>query len=70
MMGDGSIHECSFAQNCVRICPKKIPLTTSISHVYGRVMQQAFVDFFSQVKAAQRDKMEERNLAYTTRCQS
>jgi hypothetical protein len=52
MMGDGSIHECSFAQNCVRICPKKIPLTTLISHVYGQVMQQAFVDFFSQVKAA------------------
>lgn len=46
MMGDGGIHECSFAQNCVRICPKKIPLTTSISHVYGQVMQQAFVDFF------------------------
>jgi succinate dehydrogenase / fumarate reductase, iron-sulfur subunit len=46
MMGDGGIHECSFAQNCVRICPKKNPLTTSISHVYGRVMQQAFIDFF------------------------
>lgn len=46
MMGDGGIHECSFAQNCVRICPKGIPLTTSISSVYGQVVKQALVDFF------------------------
>lgn len=46
MMADGGIHECSFAQNCVRICPKGIPLTTSISNVYGQVVKQALVDFF------------------------
>ncbi len=39
MMGDGGIHECSYAQNCVRICPKHIPLTTSISIVYGQAMR-------------------------------
>jgi len=46
MMGDGGIHECSFAQNCVKICPKGIPLTTSISKVYGQVVKQTLTDFF------------------------
>jgi succinate dehydrogenase / fumarate reductase, iron-sulfur subunit len=46
MMGDGGIHECSFAENCVKICPKGIPLTTSISKVYGQVIKQALTDFF------------------------
>jgi succinate dehydrogenase / fumarate reductase iron-sulfur subunit len=46
MMGDGGIHECSYAQNCVRICPKGIPLTTSISVVYGQVMRKAIIDLF------------------------
>jgi succinate dehydrogenase / fumarate reductase iron-sulfur subunit len=46
MMGDGGIQECSYAQNCVRICPKGIPLTTSISDVYGQTVKQALLDFF------------------------
>lgn len=46
LMGDGGIHECSYAQNCVRICPKGIPLTTSISIVYGQVMKKAIIDLF------------------------
>ncbi len=44
LMGDGGVHECAYAQNCVRICPKNIPLTTSISVVYGQVMAQAIGD--------------------------
>ena len=47
-MGDGAIHECSYAQNCVQICPKNIPLTTSISNVYGQVMRQAIGDLLQQ----------------------
>jgi succinate dehydrogenase / fumarate reductase iron-sulfur subunit len=46
MMGDGGIQECSYAQNCVRICPKGIPLTTSISNVFGQTVKQALLDFF------------------------
>ncbi len=46
LMGDGGIHECAYAQNCVQICPKNIPLTTSISIVYGQVMKQAIGDLF------------------------
>ncbi len=46
LMGDGGIHECAYAQNCVQICPKNIPLTTSISIVYGQAMKQALFDLF------------------------
>jgi hypothetical protein len=45
---DGGIHECSYAQNCVRICPKDIPLTTSISNIYGQAVKQALLDFFRE----------------------
>jgi succinate dehydrogenase / fumarate reductase, iron-sulfur subunit len=46
LMGDGGIQECGYAQNCVEICPKDIPLTRSISEVGGAVMQQALGDLF------------------------
>jgi succinate dehydrogenase iron-sulfur subunit len=48
MMGDGGIHECGYAQNCVEICPKDIPLTRSIAEVGGQVILQAFKDFFTR----------------------
>lgn len=31
IMGEGGIEDCGNAQNCVEVCPKKIPLTTSIA---------------------------------------
>lgn len=31
IMGDGGIIDCGNSQNCVRACPKEIPLTTSIA---------------------------------------
>ncbi len=46
LMGDGGIHECAYAQNCVKICPKEIPLTQSISQVAGQVMKQTIADLF------------------------
>jgi succinate dehydrogenase / fumarate reductase iron-sulfur subunit len=46
LMGDGGIQECGYAQNCVEICPKDIPLTRSISEVGGEVMKQAIGDLF------------------------
>jgi len=44
LMGDGGIQECGFAQNCVEVCPKDIPLTKAISEVGGEVMLQAISD--------------------------
>ena len=30
MLGTGGVAECGNAQNCVRVCPNGIPLTTAI----------------------------------------
>jgi succinate dehydrogenase / fumarate reductase, iron-sulfur subunit len=46
LMGDGGIQECGYAQNCVEVCPKEIPLTRSISEVGRDVMKQAVTDLF------------------------
>jgi succinate dehydrogenase / fumarate reductase iron-sulfur subunit len=48
LMGDGGIQECGYAQNCVEVCPKEIPLTKSISTVAGQVMKQAIKDLFTR----------------------
>ncbi|HJX01027.1 MAG TPA: succinate dehydrogenase iron-sulfur subunit [Terriglobales bacterium] len=48
LMGDGGIQECGYAQNCVEICPKEIPLTNAISEVSGQVMKQAIKDIFTR----------------------
>ena len=31
--GGSSIQECGFAQNCVEVCPKSLPLSNTISDV-------------------------------------
>ncbi len=31
IMGEGGIEDCGNSQNCVKVCPKEIPLTTSIA---------------------------------------
>ncbi len=49
LMGDGGIQECGYAQNCVEVCPKDIPLTRSISQVGGEVMKQASGRYIPQV---------------------
>jgi succinate dehydrogenase / fumarate reductase iron-sulfur subunit len=46
LMGDGGIQECGYAQNCVEVCPKDIPLTSTIADTGREVMKQAFKDFF------------------------
>jgi len=46
LMGDGGIQECGYAQNCLEVCPKQIPLTTSIADVGRQVMKKAILDFF------------------------
>lgn len=48
LMGDGGIQECGYAQNCVEICPKDIPLTNAIAEVGGQVMKQAVKDIFTR----------------------
>jgi succinate dehydrogenase / fumarate reductase iron-sulfur subunit len=45
LAGDGGIQECGFAQNCVEVCPKQIPLTNAISDVSRDVLIQKAKDF-------------------------
>jgi len=42
LLGEGGIHECGNSQNCVQVCPKGIPLTTSIAAMNKDVNRYAF----------------------------
>lgn len=46
IMGDGGIKACGNSQNCVQVCPKGIPLTTSIAQVNRQVTKWSFKRFF------------------------
>lgn len=41
LMGEGGVVDCGNAQNCVRVCPKHIPLTDAIAAVGGQVTLHA-----------------------------
>jgi succinate dehydrogenase / fumarate reductase iron-sulfur subunit len=41
MRGPGGIEDCDNAQNCVKVCPKDIPLTESIAEVNRQAIKQA-----------------------------
>ena len=46
VMGEGGSQDCGKAQNCVQVCPKGIPLTTSIASMNRAVTKQVVKDFF------------------------
>ena len=46
LMGPGGIQDCGKAQNCVKVCPKEIPLTTSIAVMNREVTKQVIKDIF------------------------
>jgi succinate dehydrogenase / fumarate reductase, iron-sulfur subunit len=48
LMEEGGISDCGNAQNCVRVCPKDIPLTDSIAVIGRDVTLQSFQDLFSR----------------------
>jgi succinate dehydrogenase / fumarate reductase, iron-sulfur subunit len=41
LMGPGGVQECANAQNCVKSCPKEIPLTESNNEVNRQTLKQA-----------------------------
>jgi succinate dehydrogenase / fumarate reductase iron-sulfur subunit len=47
LMQEGGIQDCGKAQNCVEVCPKEIPLTTSIAAMNRDVTKQVIKDIFS-----------------------
>jgi succinate dehydrogenase / fumarate reductase iron-sulfur subunit len=48
LMAAGGIQDCGKAQNCVRVCPKEIPLVTSIAEMNRQVTQQVLNDLFTR----------------------
>lgn len=42
IMGEGGVLDCGNAQNCVRACPKEIPLTTSLADMMRAATKHAF----------------------------
>nr|WP_144927789.1 succinate dehydrogenase iron-sulfur subunit [Paenibacillus bovis] len=46
LMDDGGISNCGNSQNCVEVCPKGIPLTTSIAAMNRATNIQMFKNFF------------------------
>jgi len=46
LMGEGGLGECGNAQNCVRACPKSIPLTTSIAEMFRATTAHGFRKLF------------------------
>lgn len=47
LMEEGGINDCGNAQNCVKVCPKNVPLTDSIAAIGRDVTEQALRDLFS-----------------------
>jgi succinate dehydrogenase / fumarate reductase iron-sulfur subunit len=46
LMGPGGIADCDNAQNCVKVCPKNIPLTESLAAINGQVVRHAIKTWF------------------------
>jgi succinate dehydrogenase / fumarate reductase iron-sulfur subunit len=46
LMDEGGIQVCGNAQNCVAVCPKKIPLTTSIGRAGRATTARMFKKWF------------------------
>ncbi|GGA86141.1 succinate dehydrogenase iron-sulfur subunit [Ornithinibacillus halotolerans] len=51
LMEDGGLVGCGNAQNCVQVCPKGIPLTTSIAAMNRAATVQSFKNFFGSDNA-------------------
>ncbi|WIG97113.1 succinate dehydrogenase iron-sulfur subunit [Myxococcus sp. SDU36] len=48
LMGPGGVQDCGKAQNCVKVCPKEIPLVTSIAVMNREVTKLTIKDIFFQ----------------------
>ncbi|MBL7713969.1 MAG: succinate dehydrogenase iron-sulfur subunit [Bdellovibrionales bacterium] len=46
VMGEGGVNDCGDAQNCVKACPKQIPLTESIATISRDTTRLAFKKLF------------------------
>ena len=47
LMGPGGVNDCGNAQNCVKVCPKEIPLTQAIARIGRAATIHGFKRFFA-----------------------
>ena len=47
LMGPGGISDCGNAQNCVKVCPKEVPLTEAIAHIGRQTTVHGVKKFFT-----------------------
>ena len=50
LMGPGGITDCGNAQNCVKVCPKEVPLTLAIGKIGRQTTVHAVKNFFTGKK--------------------
>jgi succinate dehydrogenase / fumarate reductase iron-sulfur subunit len=60
LMGPGGIQDCGKAQNCVEVCPKEIPLTTSIMAMNREVTKQVLKELFVKDEGSASEREERR----------
>ncbi|MBI4852887.1 MAG: succinate dehydrogenase iron-sulfur subunit [Acidobacteria bacterium] len=48
MMGSGGVQDCGNAQNCVRVCPREIPLTESIANINRETTWQGILGWLKR----------------------
>lgn len=48
LMGPGGVGDCGNAQNCVRVCPKEIPLTDAIASMGRQLTWYSIKSFFTR----------------------
>ncbi|OEH87019.1 succinate dehydrogenase iron-sulfur subunit [Desulfuribacillus stibiiarsenatis] len=48
IMGPGGITDCGNSQNCLKACPKEIPLTTSLADLNKQTTKHAIKSFFNR----------------------
>lgn len=53
LIAPGGIQECGNAQNCVKVCPKEIPLTQSIAEMGKETMRHSLKNFFHKPDATE-----------------
>jgi len=48
LLGEGGVFDCGNSQNCVRVCPKEVPLTTSLAEMMKQATKLSLVRWFKK----------------------
>ena len=46
LLGVGGVFDCGNSQNCVKACPKEVPLTTSLADMMRAATKQSVIRWF------------------------